>query len=119
MQRYFAAVLTSNQRDSTSDPGATSLGSMAYLQCFGRGKWSQKFRYEAPGALPPAKSASVVSAFSDRTTLGPIGLEQLRNEARATGRSAAIVCAGERAGHAQGPHVGKPRVVWAVVQLSR
>src|SRR5688572_8349874 len=81
MQRYFAAVLTSNQRDSTSDPGATSLGSMAYLQCFGRGKWFQEFRYEAPGALPPAKSTSVVALGVQRPNdARPIGLEQLRTK---------------------------------------
>ena len=81
MQRYFAAVLTSNHRDSTSDPGATSLGSMADLQCFGRGCWFQEFRYEATWSLPPARrKLRWSSVFSDPNDARPLGLEQLRTE---------------------------------------
>jgi hypothetical protein len=82
MQRYFAAVLTSNHCDSTSDPGATSLGSMAYLQCFGRGKVGiQEFRYEATWSLPPARrKLRSSSVFSDPNDARPLGLEQLRTE---------------------------------------
>src|SRR3990170_4504880 len=86
MQRYFAAVLTSNHCDSTSDPGATSLGFMAYLQCFGRGCWFQEFRYEAPWSLPPARRWMwSPSVFSDLNDARPLGLEQLRTEHARTG----------------------------------
>src|ERR687891_286924 len=74
MQRYLAAVLTSNHRSSTPDPGATSLGSMAYLQCCGRGCWFQ-WAGRSEGVAPAGKrnmcwSPSVSATPNDaRTTL--------------------------------------------------
>src|ERR671922_2928301 len=106
MQRYFAAVLTSNHCDSTSDPGATSLGSMAYLQCFGRGKLDSGV---------PVRSDLVASAGKAQVAV-VLGLQRPKrrsatwaratpNEARTIRRNTAIVCAGEPRKHALGGRV--------------
>jgi hypothetical protein len=103
MHRYFAAVFTSNHRDSTSAPGATSLDSMAYLHCFGRGLLVSGV---------PVRSALGASAGKvDKCGRPRCSATERRsahwaratpNEARATRRSAAIVCAGEPRKHALG-----------------
>src|SRR5687768_10799537 len=69
MQRYFAAVLTSNHCDSTSDPGATSLGAMANLSvCVCRGIIGEDVGDAlsaiagACGPKPPSGSAARLTA---------------------------------------------------------
>ena len=93
MQRYFAAVLTSNHRSSTPDPGATSLGSMAYLQCCGRGCWFQ-WAGRSEGSLQPVSAVCVGRPRFQRprTTLEPLWLEQPKLSTRDRTQRRSRVC---------------------------